>query len=143
MRNDMRDDMRESHDDKNDRVGLEALGTVEPPRRSDAAFARSVVADVEATRRRWWQAAALLVPGTAMAVAVAVVFIGGEPSTPDGLAQASASDVATIDDEGTVLDSLLEADADPFTLPDLDGSSERELLAFEAQLDAALSRHKL
>ncbi len=120
-------------------------------RRSDEAFARAVVGDVAARRRRFslvWLAAPALA-----GAAVVVVALGGPSATPARISaqtwQALAEEELIIDvdvdvdalDDSTLHALVGESDApapESFAIPGLEGSSERELLDVEAALDRAL-----
>jgi hypothetical protein len=78
------DDTRSDALDSEERVLADALGPVPAPRRTDAAFARSVAADVRDRRRgASWGLSALGAAAAAGCLALFVSISGGEVSAPD------------------------------------------------------------
>lgn len=121
------------------KAGLEPLMEVPPPRRTDAAFARSVADDVRqrrAPRPLLFGGLALATAGAAAIflvprgpeVAVVVVDAGARVAVATPTVQPRASADFVWDDDGD------------FAIPSLDGSSDEELARLDRALDLALQK---
>ena len=112
-------------------------GAPPPPRRTDAAFARSVADEVK--RRRSPLLFLMGAPALALAAAgVAVMVAGPGPGELRGDAGITAPRPALAERVATA-DLEWGEDSD-FALPSLEGSTDEELLRLDRALDEALKK---
>lgn len=117
------------HDDER-RIASALGGPAPEPRRSDAAFARAVLADVEARRSRPSPWAVSLWSGAGAAAALALfVSLMAPPSA------GPSDELASL----AVAEEELDAGLSSAPYVELDELEDEELLALQAALDEALS----
>ena len=118
---------------------------VPPPRRTDAAFARSVADGVNAKKSR----TVFMFPLAAATAAALAVFALVHPATTSSTHDAgttgvvvAVNDAARVHPTTTVTDTgapaILDDEDSPFALPSLEGSSDEELAFLDRALDQRL-----